>query len=355
MMTVLSTYLRRYWIAVAVLTFALLTVYTNDATFGQAATPTPDVNTVPRPDEIATPTNTPFPSPTPMDDNNGPPSGGGPRATPTAVSPNDNNNDQGGNNPSNNTGNTANDSGNTAPDAPGAIITGTVSSITLNVRKAPTTGASIVDTIFMGEGVQILGRDSGGGWWYICCGSGAGRPGWVSAQFITIDGLTDALMATIPVTANTSAPGVDGSTALTSTNGLTLPLVLEMRPSPAFVWQGQTVQLQFIVHNRSNQPLTNIELRNDLPPTLRYINTATSDQGEVITAGNAADGVIFTIDWPEIAAGTQLTATVTLQVASNANSGALIDNLAVVNTAEGAEALAGITFAMPPTRPPRFR
>ncbi len=355
MISALSTFFTRYWIAVAVITFAFLSLYTSDATFGQAATPTPDVNTVPRPDAILTPTNTPFPSPTPADDDR--PSGGGgvPQPNPTATrTPNNGNNNSGGNNSNpggNATGNTSPEPA--APQTSDTAVNGTVNTVTLNVRREPNTGANIVDTIFMGETVQVLGRDSGGSWLYICCGTGAGRPGWVSAQFVS---LADAeAMATIPVTANSSAAAVDGSASITGTNALTVPLVLEMRPSPAFVWQGQVVEIQFVVHNRSDQPLTNVRLRNDLPATLRYMTTSTSAQGEVNTTGTVADGLLFAINWPEIAAGSRLTATVTVQVASSLGNGALIDNLAVVDTAEGAEALAGLTFAMPPMRPPRFR
>ena len=360
MRNALPTFFSRYWIAIAVIIFALLSTYTSDATFAQNVPPTPDVNTVPRPDAIITPTNTPFPSPTPVGGNGLPSGGGSPRPNPTATRTPDNNDDDQ-ETTSNDTGSAAPSNGNngsTAPSAPAApenAVNGTISTVTLNVRRAPNTGANIVDTLFMGEAVQILGRDSGGNWWYVCCGTGAGRPGWVSAQFVTFDNAGSDVIAAIPVTANTNAAAVGEAAALTGTNTLTVPLVLEMRPNPAFVWQGRTVQLQFVVHNRSNQAMTNVQLRNDLPPTLRYLTTSVSDQAAVATTGTAADGVIFAINWPEIAAGEQLTATVTVQVASDVANGDLIDNLAVVNVDEGGEALAGITFAMPPGRPPRFR
>ena len=61
------------------------------------------------------------------------------------------------------------------------------------------------------------------------------------------------------------------------------------------------------------------------------------------------------IDWPVVPANGQVTATVTVQVATNVADGALIDNLAVVKTSLGSEALAGITLAMPPVALPQFR
>ncbi len=56
----------RYWLLGAILFFALLMFYTSSPVFGaQAATPTPDIKTVPPLEVVNTPTNTPFPTVTP--------------------------------------------------------------------------------------------------------------------------------------------------------------------------------------------------------------------------------------------------------------------------------------------------
>ncbi len=352
MMHRLPMFIARYWIAIAVLAFVLLSAYTSNPIYGQAGVPTPDVNTVPPMEELVRPTNTPFPTPTPIVDGGQPGNGGtfDPTATPQADNNDDNNNDSSGGS----TGGGSTGSGNsespplTERTTPGTGLSGTVNVVTLNVRKGPSATDPIVDTLFRNEPVTILAQNSGGQWWYICCGSRAGREGWVSAALITPN-FDPSAVAALPVTATSYDVTANVATAADQA------LLLEMRPSPAFVWQGQTVQLQFVVRNTSDQPLTNIRLRNDLPPTLTYLSTSTGQQGTVQAAGEAKDGLIYTINWPAVAAGESLTATVTLQLAGTIPNGALVDNLAVVDTAEGANALAGITFAMPPLRLPRFR
>ena len=55
------------WILVIAAIIALLSLYSVNPIFGQAATPTPDIQTVPDiPALTATPVNTPFPTATPL-------------------------------------------------------------------------------------------------------------------------------------------------------------------------------------------------------------------------------------------------------------------------------------------------
>jgi uncharacterized repeat protein (TIGR01451 family) len=364
-------FIARYWIAIAVATFALLAAYTSSPIYGQAATPTPDVNTVPPIELLNTPTNTPFPTPTPMVDDGG--SGGQPGgelpAEPTATPDFDDGDSDGGSQPVESTptplpSNSDDDENNQGDDDPngGAPVdnresnndadaalngpTGVVNAVVLNLHSGPSTSEPIVDTLFGSEPVTILGRDSANQWWYVCCGSGAGREGWASAELITPDFDATEAESLLPVTATTAQRASSADSAA---------LVLEMRPSPAFIWQGQTVTLQYVVRNNGEQPLTNVRLRNDLPPTLAYLETVAQQPGSTQTMGEESDGLIYTITWPEIAAGASLSATVTLQLAQDVPNGAMVDNLAVIDTAEGATAIAGITFAMPPLRPPLFR
>lgn len=376
----LPVFIARYWIAVAVLIFALLSAYTSSPMYGQSAPPTPDVNTVPPIELIQTPTNTPFPTPTPIDD--GDQSGGGGSLQPTSTPiPSDSDSDNSGNDSGDTgsgnagsgdsgsgTGSSGNGNGqsgtgtggntgnevssesddNGATDASEANgYTGTVNVVTLNVRRGPSLDDPIVDTVFINETVTILSRDSENGWWYVCCGSGSGREGWVSAQFITPNFAASEAETLLPISATTQ--GAMQSEAAADA------LVVEMRPSPAFAWQGQTVRLQYTVRNLSNETLTKLRLRNDLPPELAYVTTIAGQQGSVQTAGQEEDGIVYTINWPQIGAGEAVTATVTLQLANDLPNGAMVDNLAVVESSEGASALAGITFAMPPMRLPLFR
>lgn len=370
----------RYWIVTAVLLFALLSAYTSSPIYGQSADPTPDVNTVPRPEEVITPTNTPFPTPTPMLDDNLPgDDDDDDQPQPTATETfddgfgdfDDDNFDDGsfndGNTGDNGNGGVPGNSGfdesvgggsggGTPPNQESSTdptieidpdaLTGMINAVTLNIRRGPGTNFGIVDTIFLNEPVAVLSRDSSGEWWYVCCGSGAGRPGWVSAQYVTPDFDRNAAAELLTISAGAST--FDADTEET-------PLILEMRPSPAFVWQGQIVQLNLILRNTGEEAYTNVRLRNDLPPTLEFVAGEVNDGGELATAGREQDGLIYTISWPEVPSGGEVTAVVTVKIAGNLGNGTLIDNLAVVDTAEGAGALAGLTFAMPPVRLPIFR
>ncbi len=113
------------------------------------------------------------------------------------------------------------------------------------------------------------------------------------------------------------------------------------------------MELHFVVHNKSDQVIANIELQDDLPPELAFVKAVVGSQGIASAAETQEPGPLFTITWPEIGPNTQVTATVTIQIAT-ATDGAMIDNLAVVKSAAGNEALAGMTIAMPPTALPRF-
>ncbi|MEZ4864535.1 MAG: SH3 domain-containing protein [Caldilineaceae bacterium] len=348
----------RYWIIAAVLMFSLLSFYTSEPSFGAAITPTPDVHTVPEPESIMTPTNTPFPTPTPIDldsDSGGGATGGG---APPATRQPDNNDDAettgGGAG-----GSTADGADATTPDtAPedssaATGLTGAVAVTTLNLRKEPSGDAHIIDTLFSGERVEIRGRDSGNGWWYICCGAGAQRPGWVSAQYITPDFDQSQALTLLPVLATTDAPSLASSGTAAMAADESLQLI--MRPVPAFAWQGQTVVLHLALHNRGNAKLTNVSLRDDLPPQLHYVAATISGEGAIAESGTVADGSILTLNWPEVQASAQVTATLTVRIDPAVPNGALIDNLAAVKSDQGVEALAGITLAMPPTLLPHFR
>lgn len=397
----LNKVLRPYWLALFVMAVGLLSLYTSSPIYGApAATPTPDVQTVPKPIIVDTPTNTPFPTPTP-DGNSNAPGGGGPIATrpPSNNQGNDDNdnndddnNDDNNNNQNNNQPNTPaptqSTAGNGAATTPvanatpgngtqttGATggLTGIVNVVTLNIRKGPSTSEHIIDTLFMHDQVVVSGRDRAGAWWYVCCGAGSKRAGWVSARFITPSFASTEAATLLPVLGNGPAPVATQNdkatpqasgtpqatgtpaTVTTPATGATTPLVMTMRAQPAFAWQGQRIQLQLTLRNGGTQALTTLHLRNDLPPELAFVEATISDGGAYSYQGDANSGPLLTIDWPSLPAGAQVTAMLTLQIRSDTPIGALIDNLAVVTSAEGDEALAGLTLAMPPTGLPQFR
>jgi uncharacterized repeat protein (TIGR01451 family) len=216
----------------------------------------------------------------------------------------------------------------------------------LNMRQGPSIDEAILDTLLANMVVEILRSDVSGRWLYVCCGSRTQQAGWVSAEFIqTNPGVTQA-GALLPLATRTI------STAQTASESFAL--ALEIQPTPAFVWQGQALTLQFVVNNRGTLPLTNLHLRDDLPPELHFMTATASGDGQVQQEGRAEDGIIFTLNWPVLAAGAQVTATVVVQVAPTTPNGVFIKDLAVVNTQEYGDVVSGISIAMPPSVPPKF-
>lgn len=384
---------KKSWILILVLLLGVLSAYTNHPIYGApAATPTPDVQTVPKPELLATPTNTPFPTPTPNSEDSS--SGSSGPVVPTQPDDNNDNNDpddNDGNENNNNTNNNSNTPGanatSGATSGPGASTTagatqadtpglnGVINVVTLNLRRGPGTTAHIIDTLFMNDQITILGRDSGGKWLYICCGSRAKLTGWVSAQFVTPKFPAGQTMDALPLVGASvvNSPTITSPT-ITSTAGTTTtaqlaatqqnlatgdttatPILLEMRPMPAFAWQGQTLALSFVVHNNSDQPIANVRLLDDLPEELAFVEATIGAQGTISHTGTAQNGPLLAIHWPELGANERITATVTVRIESDTPDGAMIDNLAVINTEQGNKALAGITISMPPTLLPQFR
>ncbi|MCE7987391.1 MAG: hypothetical protein DYG89_40000 [Caldilinea sp. CFX5] len=344
--------MRRYWIFILVLAFGLLSIYTSHPIYGAPmAQSTPDVNTVPKPLSTPTPENTPFPTPTPVSDNA--PDDAGEDESVTAPEDNSQETDN------------ADNAGVTTTSADGAAateqsapngVTGAVTAVTLNLRKGPNTTARVIDTLFLNDPVAILGRNQSGDWLYICCGARTNLAGWVSKQFIATNLSSDQAMTLIPLFESVlSQTAAAAPTAQPSSKLGADALVLEMRPQPSSAWQGQTLAIQFVVRNRSDQALTAVQLRNDLPDELAVVHVEIGNQGQVQYRGARQRGPLITMDWPTVPANGQLTATVTVQIAPTVADGVLIDNLAVVTTQQGAEALAGITLAMPPVALPQFR
>ena len=362
--------MRGYWILLLVLGFGLLSLYTSHPIYGApVAQSTPDVNTVPKPAATPTPENTPFPTPTRVDDNPANDNGGGDNGggSPGDEDQNSDNNDN------SDSGNRCNDSASGGGGATAVVdlgneesstqqgadatngITGLVTAVTLNLRKDPSATARVVDTLFLNDPVAILGRNQSGNWLYVCCGARTQLAGWVSKRFVSTNLSSDQEMARIPLFESAVSVATSASGTNTGSQAAADSLVLEMRSLPTAIWQGQTIEIQLVVRNRGNQALTGVQLRYDLPTELAVVKTATSGEGKVNVSGARQGGPIVTMDWPTVPANGQLTATVTVQIATTVADGALIDNLAVVNTSQGIEALAGITLAMPPTALPQFR
>lgn len=356
MFDLLQRLLRRYWLATTVLFFVGLMSYTSLPVASADATPTPEVETVPPLEILLTPTNTPFPTPTSA--NNPDASQPTPTATKRPANP------AGGDNAAGSAGQPAPPpaTGGAATDTTpgvtsnntGSVFSGVVAVTLLELRKTPDINSRIVDTAFNNDPITILGRTSDGSWWLICCGANQ-RQGWAPPQVIRPNFALTTANALLPVVISNTT-GMTPTTALGAGGGAKgAVLQLIMRPQPAFVWQGQQFELQLVVTNQGDAPATNVQLRNDLPVLLRYRSATINQQGLIRRQTGAQGNTIFTIEWPSLAPGAKATATVTLQVAPDTPAGALIDNLALVTAPNAANAVAGITLAMPPTLAPQFR
>ncbi len=64
-----------------------------------------------------------------------------------------------------------------------------------NVRQAPDMDATVLERAGAGQTFTIIGRDSLGGWWQVCC-TRNGRPAWIAAAVVAVEG--DA--GNVPVT-----------------------------------------------------------------------------------------------------------------------------------------------------------
>ncbi len=238
----------------------------------------------------------------------------------------------------------------------GRILTGTVMSVVLNLRKNPGVEQSPLDTLFRGDVVQILGRTADGTWWLVCCGARARLQGWATAASIQPSFAISQVNALIPVVAGQST-ALSASASITGTRPTitnTASLQVEMRPSPAFAWQGQPVAIQFVITNRGSVAATNIRLRDHLPPTLRYVKAVVANQGQLQTQTSAEGGAIVNLAWPRLAPGASMIATITVQIAPDAPAGSLIDNLALVTANQQDDVSVAITLAMPPALLPQF-
>lgn len=271
----------RAWFMVFVIGLVLLTTF--DRVASQNATPTPDVSTVPRPEDIFTPTNTPPPVAAPI-------------VTATPVNPV----------PTPNTGSTT--SGGNQPG--GGSNTGSNTTAPVNGPvNAP------VNTLLTPGSPQTNGG----------LGVGVNAPAHRDARGIEI----------------VVQPA--GS-----------PLSMSAHLDRAFLWPGQTFTLSFVLVNLGDQPLSDLRLRHDLPSELIFQAAEYSGPGRVQQDPPADGKAPVLITWDALAAGAQVTATLTVQVAPQTANGRLIDIRAMAAAAGVAAVAADFTLVMPPAQLPQF-
>jgi len=353
-----TRWVRQHWVGGAALLLAVLLL-----TKGVPAWAAPGLAPVNQtvPDPTATPENTPVPQATntPNDDDD-PTATTAPGTEPTATTA-----------PATGPTPTTGPAGPTPTPFDGP--TGIVIADALNVRQGPATTFAVVGKAFRGETLSILARNATGDWWRICCASGTNGEGWVSAQFVqpnfdatqantlipVAEGETSAVITPtvtgqVVTTTVAVATPVTVTPTVTSTVPSTVTLALSIQQAPLFVWQGQPFALQFVITNTATTAALNVQLRDELPAELAFIE-AEIGSGGVVTPPTGEGRYVLDVQWPQIAAGTTVTMTALLQVAASVTNGIVIDNLAVVVADNVDSTTAGISIGMPPTLLPDFQ
>ncbi len=281
-------------------------------------------------------------------------------AVPTATSASNTDNN---NNDNNDNNNNDNDNNNDSPPPPTATatpeaLTATVAVVRLNVRQGPGTTFETIGVVASGQQLQVLARNETNDWWQICCLPGTNSSGWVAMQFLQANFDLGQAITLIPVASDLPTPPeptpipFEDPNAFAATTDL---LDFQIQQDPLYTWQGQEVTLIYQIANTTISDTVNLELRNELPSQLRFVAIEETDGGTALTETTELSNTIFSITWPLLAAGDELTARVRLQVTEEIPDGGVIDNLAVIVADDVAAITGGITIGMPPTTLPEFR
>jgi len=258
------------------------------------------------------------------------------------------------------------------------------------VREGPGVRYAILGVVTRGEMLTVSGRNEQGNWWYICCTPATGGPGWVSAAFLTPNftpdqandlpvasplgtpvpptptaeptvasaiepitetGTAEAGVAVTMTETMTASTVIDEATAMTST----VTLDLTITQDPPYAWQGQRVDLIYAIVNPGDEDVLNITLRNELPPALTYQGMAVEGEGEAMHAVLDNGAEVVEAHWPVLAAGEQVTATLTVRISPDAPNGEVIPNTAAVDADNADSVSAGINIGLPPATLPDFK
>lgn len=339
--------LKNSWIVVAFVAILAL-AYATSSTVWAAPSPANRYQTVPKP------------TPTPDDD---------PMATATPR-PDDDDDDDDSDSSGSNQGDTADDTGSAplfflGPDdtrsATAIGLTASVSVATLNVREGPGTDFPLVGSLGTGDVVNVLARDEGNAWWYVCCIPGSNDGGWISAQLLTPDfdrALSSDLIPVFgsePELAESVQAVADSAESVTAATGEELPIVLHMSLLPPFVQQGDEGQIVLEVSNPNLADALNVELSDQLPAELTLLNVVVNGQAQVSDQASAEGAPLVLVRWETIPAGESVKATLTVKVTDDLVDGYVFDNLAGARGSNTSYASGAVTIGMPPLLLPDFQ
>ncbi len=245
--------------------------------------------------------------------------------------------------------------------SPATSQTAKVSVNALNLREGPGTSFNTLGNLPANTEVAVLSRSEDGTWWYICCIPGTQTMGWVSAQLLTPN--FDAaqantllpLFGTTPVAAAaTAAPQPTQQTQQTQQLA-ELPLSVDFRIDPYFVWQGITATLTITVNNPNAVDAVNVLLSDELPPTLTLVEATVDADGTVETVAAVSGSPLLLFRWASIPADTAVSATIVAAVSPQLADGEVIDNLVATRARNVAYSTSAVTIGMPPVLPPDFQ
>ena len=239
--------------------------------------------------------------------------------------------------------------------APGANLTASTTVDGLNLREGPSTDFNVLGNLPANTQVTVVSRNDDGSWWYVCCLPGSETAGWVSAQLLTptfvreeADTLLPVFGATIPTPMPRSTPQA------TQVAPAGEPLQLGFEIDPPFVWQGITATLTITIANPNPVDIVDVELSDELPPALQFIEATADGDGEVENMAEEGAAPLLLFRWPVIPAETSVSASVVVTVSRELEAGAVVDNLVAVRADNAAYSTGAVTIGLPPVSPPTF-
>jgi uncharacterized repeat protein (TIGR01451 family) len=241
---------------------------------------------------------------------------------------------------------------------PASNLTAQVNVNGLNLREGPGTSFNTLGSLPATTQVTVLSRSEDGAWWYICCIPGTETTGWASAQLLTADFDVAQANTLIPVFGTTppAAAATPTPQAATQTQAqAALPLAVDFKIDPYFVWQGITATLTISVNNPNNIDAVNVLLSDELPATLTLVEATVDADGTVETVTAASGNPLLLFRWATIPADTAATATIVVLVSPDLADGEVVDNLVATRASNVAYSTSAVTIGMPPVVPPDFQ
>jgi uncharacterized repeat protein (TIGR01451 family) len=251
------------------------------------------------------------------------------------------------------------------PGASSDTLSATVNAERLNMRSGPGVDFDIVAKLERNNAVAVLARNGRGDWWYICCAADTTTRGWVSAPYLTSSFDQAAALQLIPLFTDTAST-ITATQSITATAPATETVIASavtptstalsaaMGLFPPFAMQGERAQIVITVTNTTPVTASNVTVRNELPPALIFVE-AIAHSGAVEQETTDSGATVIALLWQEIGSSSQVSAAITVDIASDLADGAIVDNLAAVTAGNANDVTIGMSIGMPPVAPPDFR